>query len=74
MIGEFQPRIRILGRRPAGDAAWDDLLDAARFWRSHGAPYRIISQMIADDYGVALDEESIRQLLTGQRGAPPAGS
>lgn len=63
MTGEQLPRIRMLGSQPKADAAWTDLLDDVRFWRSIGAPYKAIADMVADDYGVRLDEDTLARIL-----------
>ncbi len=69
------PRVRDIGCRKGGDRVWTELLEAAHFWRSQGAPCRVISQMVADDYGVALDEDTVRRLLDGCVATrPPARS
>jgi len=59
------PRVNILGRTPIADAEWTHLLDAARLWKSHGAPDREIAWMWAEDYGFDVGEDYVRKLLTG---------
>ena len=68
------PRIRFVGVRRESDAAWADLLEAARFWRSLGAPHKVIGHMIADDYGVELDEETIARILNAESSPACTGS
>lgn len=62
------PLVRFVDRnKPLDDRDW---MDAARRWRALGAPYRAVREMLLDDYGLALDEESLRYLLTGTDWSP----
>jgi hypothetical protein len=58
-------RVRFVSDRPRADSAWNEVVDAARGWRSHGAPFAAIAEMVADDYGIALDEDTLRQVVNG---------
>jgi hypothetical protein len=55
--------VRHVGQRPTADAEWSEVLDAVRRWRSYGAPYRAIADMLASDYGIELDDGAMRRLL-----------
>lgn len=60
------PRVRQLDDgNGVCDCEWTELLTAARVWRLHGAPYRVIAHMLADDYSVTVDERTVRCLLNG---------
>jgi hypothetical protein len=45
------------------DGVWTEVLEAARRWRAEGAPVKVIVDMLADDYGVPLEPETVCRLL-----------
>jgi hypothetical protein len=57
------PRVRWLGSTPVSDNQWHQMMGDIRAWREQGAPYRAIADMLADDYGIELDDDTVRRLL-----------
>jgi hypothetical protein len=60
------PHVRILGTTRGFETEWTEIVESARRWRSYGAPFRVIVQMLSDDYAlVGLDEDTVRKIVIG---------
>jgi hypothetical protein len=60
------PVVRVISSRVAEqDRLWSEPLDAARLWKSQGAPDREIAWMLAVEFLFVLTEDDVRKLLNG---------